>query len=109
MEFKEFLFGLGVVFSIITAAIIFILGCAIIFVTADYYLSESYCTAYVDNKEVYTGRCHFLEIDSIGENGNTLSQTCEKYKREVRNCYRSQIDDYFYEVLRWCLNNEYIN
>ena len=71
MEFKGFLFGLGVVFSIITAAIIFILGCAIIFITADYYLSESYCTAYVDNKEVYTGRCHFLEIDSIGENGNT--------------------------------------
>lgn len=37
----------------------------------NYCLDNSYCSLYVENKKVYEGRCHYLQIDSIGENGNS--------------------------------------
>ena len=37
----------------------------------NYFLDESYCTLFIDNKQVYEGRCHYVDINSIGENGNT--------------------------------------
>ena len=42
---------------------------------ADYKLDQSYCTAKVNNQVVYNGRCHYLGIESIGENGNTKHLT----------------------------------
>lgn len=37
----------------------------------DSILDKSLCSLYIDDKNVYSGRCHFLSISSIGENGNT--------------------------------------
>lgn len=42
---------------------------------ADYRLDQSYCTAKVNNQVVYNGICHYLSIESIGENGNTKHLT----------------------------------
>lgn len=42
---------------------------------ADYKLDQSYCTVKVNNQVVYNGRCHYLDIESIGENGNTKHLT----------------------------------
>ena len=36
-----------------------------------YRLNESTCSLYIDDKNVYSDRCHFLSIRSIGQNGNT--------------------------------------
>lgn len=46
----------------------------------DFYLDKSMCKAYVNNQLVYDGRCHFINVDSIGENGNTKSLTIYKDK-----------------------------
>ena len=43
-----------------------------------YKLDKSECNVYVDNNLVYSGRSHFVSIDSIGENGNTKSLTIHK-------------------------------
>ena len=45
---------------------------------AEYKLDKSECNVYVDNNLVYSGRSHFVSIDSIGENGNTKSLTIHK-------------------------------
>lgn len=37
----------------------------------NYFLDKSMCNAYVADDLVYQGRCHFLSINSIGENGTT--------------------------------------
>lgn len=37
----------------------------------NYCLDDSYCSLYIENKKVYEGRCHYLQVDSIGENGNS--------------------------------------
>ena len=34
-------------------------------------IDHSTCVATVDNNEVYRGKCHFLSVQSVGENGNT--------------------------------------
>lgn len=34
-------------------------------------IDHSTCVATVDNNEVYRGKCHFLSVEPIGENGNT--------------------------------------
>lgn len=36
-----------------------------------YQLDKSLCSLYIDDKNIYSDRCHFLDISSIGENGNT--------------------------------------
>lgn len=45
---------------------------------ADYKLDTSECNVYVDNNLVYSGRSHFIDIGSIGENGNTKNLTIHK-------------------------------
>ena len=44
----------------------------------DYRLNDSYCSLYIENKKVYEGRCHYLQVDSIGENGNSKLVTIYK-------------------------------
>lgn len=51
---------------------------------ADYRLDQSYCTAKVNNQAVYNGRCHYLDIESIGENGNTKHLTIYGNKWKTR-------------------------
>lgn len=51
---------------------------------ADYRLDQSYCTAKVNNEVVYNGRCHYLDIESIGENGNTKHLTVYSNKWKSR-------------------------
>ena len=51
---------------------------------ADYRLDQSYCTAKVNNQVVYSGRCHYLDIESIGENGNTKHLTIYGNKWKFR-------------------------
>lgn len=36
-----------------------------------YFLNKANCIAKVDNNTVYNGNCHFIALDSVGENGNT--------------------------------------
>ena len=36
-----------------------------------YWLNKAECNLYVEEKFVWSGRCHFIDINSIGENGNT--------------------------------------
>ena len=43
-----------------------------------YKLDKSECQVYVENKIVYEGRCHFVTVNSIGENGNTKHLTVYK-------------------------------
>ena len=63
-----------IIFTIITF-LIFIICVPTGFIAAvnltNYFLDESYCTLFIDNKQVYEGRCHYVDINSIGENGNT--------------------------------------
>lgn len=73
---------LETVFCITTKGILILLGIMIFlaFVVlagtwADYRLDQSYCTAKVNNQVVYNGRCYYLDIESIGENGNTKHLT----------------------------------
>lgn len=65
---------LTIIFTIIIV-LIFIVGLPIGFISAvnltNYFLDESYCTLFIDNKQIYEGRCHYVDINSIGENGNT--------------------------------------
>lgn len=81
-DFLEFIVnGLIAIVVIILAFIIivgFILGLYSTFNYADYKLDKSECNVYVDNNLVYSGRSHFISIDSIGENGNTKSLTIHK-------------------------------
>ena len=38
---------------------------------ADYYFNKSKCNVFVNNSQVYSGACHFVDISSVGENGNS--------------------------------------
>lgn len=40
-----------------------------------YIFDKSICDVYVDEKQVYNDRCHFINMSSIGENGNTKRLT----------------------------------
>lgn len=42
-------------------------------------------------------------------NSNTLSTTCEKIKKAIRNCYKNRIKDYFYDVILHIGDNFYQN
>lgn len=70
------------VFCVMTGGILALLGIMIFLalimlagIWSDYKLDQSYCTAKVNNEVVYNGRCHYLDIESIGENGNTKHLT----------------------------------
>lgn len=67
-------------FLIIGLIVIAILGCGIMVgVNGFGYLNDkSICDVYVDNKQVYNDRCHFISIHSIGENGFTKQLTIYK-------------------------------
>ena len=41
----------------------------------NYLLDKSECVATVEDNVVYNGRCHFISIGSIGENGNSKKLT----------------------------------
>ena len=52
--------------------IILALFVAIILIsTPFFYMDTSQCTAFVNNKPVYSGYCRLLTLGSVGENGNT--------------------------------------
>lgn len=38
---------------------------------ADYIFNKSQCSVFVEGSLEYSGRCHYIQIGSIGENGNT--------------------------------------
>lgn len=87
-DLKDFL---KTVFCITTGVILTLLGIMIFLalivlagVWADYRLDQSYCTAKVNNQVVYSGRCHYLDIESIGENGNTKHLTIYGNKWKYR-------------------------
>lgn len=67
-------------FLIIGLIVIAILCCGIMIgVNGFGYLNDkSICDVYVDNKQVYNDRCHFISIHSIGENGFTKQLTIYK-------------------------------
>lgn len=78
-DLKDFL---KIVFCVIIGGTLILLGMMVFlaFIVlagtwANYRLDQSYCTAKVNNQVVYNGRCHYLDIESIGENGNTKHLT----------------------------------
>lgn len=81
-DFLEFIVN-GLI-AIIVVILLFIIVVGFIFGSysainyAEYKLDKSECNVYVDNNLVYSGRSHFISIDSIGENGNTKSLTIHK-------------------------------
>lgn len=38
---------------------------------ANYFLDKSHCTLFIDGEQIYEDRCHYVDIDSIGQNGNS--------------------------------------
>lgn len=70
-----------VLLSIIIFLVLIILGGN----WADYRLDQSYCTAKVNNEVIYNGRCHYLDIESIGENGDTKHLTVYSNKWKTRS------------------------
>lgn len=44
----------------------------------DFIFDKSNCTIYVNQEQVYAGRSHYINISSIGENGNTKHLTIYK-------------------------------
>lgn len=87
-DIKDFF---GMVFYVTGGGILILLGIMIFlaFVVlagtwADDRLDQSYCTAKVNNQVVYNGRCHYLDIESIGENGNTKHLTIYGNKWKFR-------------------------
>ena len=69
--FKDFLEMLGWIFIFMFALFIFIFILVLLCQPICYILNKSQCEVLVENKPVYSGRCHFVDVESIGENGNT--------------------------------------
>lgn len=87
-DIKDFL---KTMFYVMTVGILTLLGIMIFLALimlggnwADYRLDQSYCTAKVDSQVVYNGRCYYLDIKSIGENGNTKHLTIYNNKWKSR-------------------------
>lgn len=49
----------------------------------DYYLDQSSCEVYVDDALVYSGRTHYINVLSIGENGNSKQLTIHKDRTKL--------------------------
>ena len=65
----------GVFLGVIPVIALGILGVNLTINFVNYFLDKSVCAVYVENKQVYDGKCHFVGIHSIGENGNTKELT----------------------------------
>lgn len=101
MDFEDITGFLGAAIWVLSLGIIGLLGLLtfIIFIMfigiyTDYKLDQSYCTVKVNNEVVYNGRCHYLGIESIGENGNTKHLTIygDKWKsRPVKQFVNNNI------------------
>lgn len=78
-DFRDFLQTLGfVLFIVVVAPILLIIFFYCTIVYGDYLLDKSQCEVLVNNKVVAQTGCHFVYIDSIGENGNTKRVTIHK-------------------------------
>lgn len=53
----------------------------------NYYFNQSDCSVWVDNNMVYNGKCHFVDVEPVGEYGN--SKRVAIYK-DVRKWYQKQ-------------------
>jgi len=68
---EDFIIALtGIVIMVIISGLI-CLGMCIGLNNINYLLDKSMCKAFVNDQLVYDGRCHFIDVNSIGENGNT--------------------------------------
>jgi len=70
----DFIACIGGMLLIITIC----LSIAASFNIAHYHFDKSMCKVYVNTQLVYDDRCHFINIHSIGENGNTKLLTIYK-------------------------------
>ena len=68
---SDFIENLFIFLSIFVVAALMIFSLAFFIGGGRYLFDKSMCTAYVEDQQVYQGRCHFLSISSVGENGNT--------------------------------------
>jgi hypothetical protein len=67
-----------VFFTIMLGLVLFIVLVYLTITGFGYVFDKSNCTVYVNQKQVYAGRTHYLNIHSIGENGNTKHLTIYK-------------------------------
>lgn len=71
-----------IIIAVIVLAFLIILAIPygiIMFANAiDYFLDKSECNVFANNSQVYSGACHFVDISSIGENGNLKKITIYK-------------------------------
>lgn len=63
--------GVCLFVTLFTVAVLIIFGIIFVINGGSYLLDQSMCIAYVEDQQVYQGRCHFLSLSSIGENGNS--------------------------------------
>lgn len=84
---RSFEFDLGelflclIFFVAVVLPIFFVLGFGKVI---EYHFNKSTCSVFVDQEEVYSGYCHFVTVDSIGENGNTKRVVIYKDSRRWR-------------------------
>lgn len=75
---KDFLRFLCIVMSLLLFFIILIIAVGLGLECLDYVLNKAECNLYVEKKLIWSGRCHFINISSVGENGNTKITTVYK-------------------------------
>lgn len=63
--------GVCLFVTLFTVAVLIIFGIIFVINGGSYLLDQSMCIAYIEDQQVYQGRCHFLSLSSIGENGNS--------------------------------------
>ena len=83
METIKTIFEAIIIMIIVIAVAAFIIAglffsLYLVFEFADYIFDKSQCSVYVDDKIEYSGRCHYISISSIGENGFTKDVTIYK-------------------------------
>ena len=78
LDFKDILDFIGFLFSMLFGLFLFVVLITVIVAFADYKLDKTECAVYIENQFVHQGRCHFINISSIGENGNTKHLTIYK-------------------------------
>ena len=84
-------FAVLAVFILLLAA----MGFISIFNALDYTFDKSQCDVYVNNESVFKGRCHFISVDSVGENGNTKHLVIYKDKlcfKPLKHYYSENIE-----------------
>ena len=83
MELIKTIFAAIATMIIVILAAVFIIAGLIFslyttFEFADYIFDNTQCSVYVEDKLEYSGRCHYISISSIGENGFTKDVTIYK-------------------------------